>query len=87
MISLAREKVFFYAFESNNVNSALFATSSILPQMAPKFARVLVAFAVADANVDTRSWLIKQTSGAQRLLPSSRNWQDKFHVFYIRNGC
>ena len=62
MISLAREKVFFYAFESNNVNSALFATSSILPQMAPKFARVLVAFAVADANVDTRSWLIKQTS-------------------------
>jgi hypothetical protein len=30
--------------------------------MAPKFARVLVALAVADANVDTRSWLIKQSS-------------------------
>ena len=62
MVSLAREKVFFYAFDSNNVKDALFATSSILPQMAPKFARVLVALAVADANVDTRSWLIKQTS-------------------------
>ena len=62
LVSLAREKVFFYAFDSNHVKDALFATSSILPQMAPKFARVLVALAVADANVDTRSWLIKQSS-------------------------
>jgi len=62
MVSLAREKVFFYAFDSNGMKDALFITSSILPQMAPKFARVLVALAVADENVDTRSWLIKQTS-------------------------